>query len=78
MKLSSQEIGQRHEKRVRELLEAWEVRHYPKKKFQTTQGVNIELDFWLPATESRPAVVIECKTSGVAAVSLADSRRRKA
>lgn len=78
IRLSSQEIGRRHERRVRQLLEAWNVTHYAKKKFKTTQGVDIELVLWLPPTERRPAVVIECKTFGVAAVSLADSRRRKA
>src|SRR5437867_3420873 len=76
--VSSQQIGRKHEERVGQLLQAWGVRYERKKKFKTKQGVDIELDFWLPPTDSRPAVVIECKTFGVAAKSLSDSRRRKA
>lgn len=76
--VSSQQIGEQHERRVEELLRMWEVTFRPKEKFKTNQSSEIELDFWLPPLGDRPAIVIECKTFGVAAKSIADSRRRKA
>ena len=78
MKLTSHEIGAGHERSVRDLLAAWRVPYVAKKKVRTDHGAEVELDFWLPPTESRPGVVIECKEFGVAAKSTADSRRRKA
>jgi hypothetical protein len=41
-------------------------------------GGEIEVDLWVPSAEGRPTVAIECKEFGVAAKSVADSRRRKA
>ncbi len=76
--LHSHEIGRKHEERVEELLKTWKVEYKRKQKFETNQGAHIELDFWLPPTDSRPAIVIECKDFGVKAKSTADSRRRKA
>jgi hypothetical protein len=74
---SSYEIGRSHEARLRDLLNAAGIPYAAKRKFTTDHGRVIEVDFWLPATESRPAIVVECKNFGVAAQSVADSRRRK-
>ena len=74
---SSYEIGKVHETRLRELLDAWGIAYVRKKKFRTDHGRVLEVDFWLPPTETRGAVVVECKNFGVAAQSVADSRRRK-
>jgi hypothetical protein len=78
MKLHSQEIGAKHESRVGQLLDAWGVRYQGKRKLKTAMGGVIEVDLWVPAAEGRPTVAIECKEFGVAAKSVADSRRRKA
>jgi hypothetical protein len=75
---ASAEIGKQHEERVEKLLQSWELSYTRKKKCRTAQGAYIELDFWLPPNGPRPPVVIECKTFGVAAKHLPDSRRRKA
>ncbi len=74
---SSYEIGKAHETRLRDLLDAWGIAYIRKKKFRTDQGRVLEVDFWLPPTETREAVVVECKDFGVVARSVADSRRRK-
>lgn len=75
---SSRQIGDEHEVQLERLLQRWEVDYHRKRKFSTTQGGDIEIDFWLPRTATRIPVVIECKTFGVAAKVLSDSRRRKA
>jgi hypothetical protein len=75
---NSHQIGKKHEDQVENLLQDWRVRYERKKKYKTNQGTIIELDFWLPSTNCRPAIVIECKTFGVEAKNPADSRRRKA
>jgi len=59
------------------LLNASGIAYVAKKKFTTDHGRVLEVDFWLPPTESRPAIVVECKDFGVAAQSIPDSRRRK-
>src|SRR5262245_22746259 len=78
MKPHSQQIGANHEHRVRQLLDAWSVRYEGKRKLKTTMGSEIEVDLWVPAAEGRPIVALGCKEFGVAAKSVADSRRRKA
>lgn len=77
MSPSSYEIGKAHEIRLRELFDVWKVAYVRKKKFRTDHGRVLEVDFWLPPTETRGAMVVECKDFGVAARSVADSRRRK-
>jgi hypothetical protein len=74
---SSFEIGKLHETRLRDLLDTWGISYVCKKKVTTDHGRVLELDFWLPPTETRGALVIECKNFGVAAQHIADSRRRK-
>lgn len=74
---SSRQIGDEHEVRLERLLQRWGVAYHRKRKFSTTHGRDIEIDFWLPRTETRVPIVIECKTFGVAAKVLSDSRRRK-
>jgi hypothetical protein len=59
------------------LLDAWGIAHVRRKKFTTDHGRVLEVDFWLPPTETRRAIVVGCKNFGVAAQSVADSRRRK-
>jgi hypothetical protein len=76
-KRSSQEIGADHERAVRHLLDEWHVLYSPKRKFRTRFSSAIELDFFLPATEKRPPVVLECKDFGVEAKNPEDSKRRK-
>jgi|GEM_PF-5037578 len=75
---SSFEIGATHETRLRDLLDAWGIAYSRKKKFRTEHGTILEVDFCLPPTETRGAVVVECKNFGVSAQSVSDSRRRKA
>src|SRR5262249_10761725 len=74
---TSYEIGKAHAMRLGELFDSWKVTYVRKKKFRTVHGRVLEVDFWLPPTETRGAVVIECKDFGVSAKSLSDSRRRK-
>src|SRR5262244_700250 len=74
---SSFEIGKVHETRLRDLLNAWGISYVSKKKVTTDHGRILELDFWLPPTNTRAGIVVECKNFGVAAQHVADSRRRK-
>jgi len=74
---TSQQIGAAHERAVRVLLDKWGLRYVSKHRFQTTLGSVIELDFFLPGTDSRPPVVLECKDFAVEAKAPSDSRRRK-
>ncbi len=76
--VSSQEIGRQHEERVEKFLQALGMTYERRKRCKTDQGASLELDFRLAPAKSRPAVVIECKTFGVAAKNPSDSRRRKA
>jgi hypothetical protein len=76
-KRSSQKIGADHERAVRHLLDKWNVLYSSKRKFRTYFGSAFELDFFLPATEKRPSVVLECKDFGVEAKHPEDSKRRK-
>lgn len=76
-KRSSHEIGAAHEQSVRRLLDKWHVLYGHKRKFRTRFSSEIELDFFLPATEKRPPVVLECKDFGVEAKHPTDSKRRK-
>lgn len=76
-KRSSQEIGAAHERAVRRLLDEWRIFYHRKQKVHTTLGSDIELDFFLPATERRPPVVLECKDFAVEAKNPSDSKRRK-
>ncbi len=55
---TSQQIGAAHERAVRVLLDKWGLRYVSKQRFQTTLGSVIELDFFLPGTDSRPPVVL--------------------
>lgn len=64
--------------RIKKVNSRRDVRYNYKERFKTTSGAEIEPDFWLPPAENRPAVVIESKTFGVAGMSLANSRQRKA
>ena len=75
--MHSQQIGRTHEDRVEALLREACVRYTRNKRIRTTQGIELQLDFWLTATPTRPAVVLECKNFGVRAKSTSDSRRRK-
>src|SRR5438309_1404834 len=74
---SSHEIGKALETRLRDLFDALRIAYVRKKKFTTDHGRILEVDFWLSPTETRGAVVVECKNFGVAAQSVSDSRRRK-
>ena len=73
----SQAIGAAHEARLRNLLTGWGIPFETKKKVRTAQDGTLELDFWIPPSEERPQIAIECKTFGVDAKSPADSSRRK-
>jgi len=64
------------------LLDQWSIEYlpkagWPKPRFRTSFGTDIELDCFLPATAERPQVVLECKDFAVNAKNPADSRRRK-
>ena len=76
-KRSSQEIGATHERSVQQLLDKWQLLYDRKRKFRTGFGSDVELDFFLPETKSRPPVVLECKDFAVEAKHPSDSKRRK-
>lgn len=77
VKRLSQEIGATHERSVQQLLDKWEVQYFRKYKIPTKFGSIVELDFIIPETTNRPAVVLECKDFAVEAKHPSDSRRRK-
>jgi hypothetical protein len=76
--MPSQEIGQRHEALVENLLHSWGVDFRRSHLVKTVFGTPFRLDFWLPPTANRGPVVIECKDFGVEVKSVSNSRRRKA
>ncbi|MGH7204875.1 MAG: hypothetical protein ACREI2_01565, partial [Nitrospiraceae bacterium] len=71
----SQEIGRSHENAVERTLQRWGILFRRQEPFVTTQGIKFKVDFWLSRTDSRPAIVIECKNFDVAAKQ--SSRPRK-
>lgn len=75
--MRSQQIGRDHENKVETLLWKAQLPFCRNKRIRTLHGTNLTLDFWLPSTNGRGPVVLECKTFGVEAKSTADSRRRK-
>lgn len=76
-KRTSQHIGAAHEKAVRCLLDEWLVPYLWKPRFRTSLGTTVEIDYFLPPTHARPAIVLECKDFAVEAKNPEDSRRRK-
>jgi hypothetical protein len=75
---SSHSIGKNLEDQVETLLRAWSVPYHRGHTIITSFNSRFTIDFWLPSTPERPPVVIEAKNFGVAAVSTANSRGRKA
>jgi hypothetical protein len=75
---TSHVIGKDLEDQVKSFLRALGILYEKHKQFSTWPGSKIEPDFWVPSSETRPAVIIECKNFGVEAQSVASSRKRKA
>ena len=75
---SSHAIGKDLEDQVESLLRAWLVPYHRGYSIVTSFQSRFTVDFWLPPVPGRPAVVIEAKNFGVAALSIANSRGRKA
>jgi hypothetical protein len=69
------EIGRQLEQAVNQTLVSWGLRCKSQERFVTLQGINLQVDFWLPETLDRPSIVIECKNFDVA--SKQSSRPRK-
>jgi hypothetical protein len=75
---SSYRIGRDLEDQVEVLLRSWSIPYRRGYRIVTSFGSRFATDFWLPAREGQPPVVIEAKNFGVAALRTADSRARKA
>ena len=73
----SHRIGRDLEDQVEALLCTWAVPYRRGYSIVTSFSSRFTTDFWLPAVDGRPAVVIEAKNFGVAAIRTADSRARK-
>ena len=75
--MQSQKIGKDHEDRTAALLTEWGISFIRQKAIHSIHETKLNLDFWIPKSPTSPPIIIEAKTIGVAAKSLANSRKRK-
>ncbi len=75
--MQSHQIGKDHEDRIAALLKEWGGSFTRQRAIHSIHGTKLDLDFWIPQGPTSPPIIIEAKTFGVDAKSLANSRKRK-